>query len=218
MERFEQSQEQTEQQLRNQEDFHRNLHESAESAREPQGLDEASEKLRQIDGLRPEVWQKMDLDERRAVMNQAGEALESTYHTPRPPLDVQDFGNPAALGSYGDGYQYNPDTGSVEGADYKISMNEQGVRGDQALLCDDPREALRTYAHEFRHSYQSEQATRWEKPQFRNLVDTPDEASDWSVNNRNYVRPEEGYEAYRSQPVERDARAFADALVESVYR
>lgn len=218
MERFEEAERMAEQQRRAQENFHRSLRESAESDLEARRLDDAAQQLRQIDGLRPENWQKMDIYERKAILNQAGEVLESTYHSPRPPLQVENLGDRHTLGSYGDGYKYNAVTGEVEGADYKISMNEQGVRDSTTLFGDDPRQALRTYAHEFRHSYQAEQVTRFEQPQFRNLVDVPDEAADWSINNRDYRPPDGDFEAYWNQPVERDSRAFADALIERVYR
>lgn len=218
MERFEDPERLAEQQRRASEDFHRDLREAAESKLEEQRMEEAAGKLREIDGLHPEKWQKMDIYERKAVLNQAGRALESTYHTPRPPLLVKELDAPNALGSYGDGYRFNDTTGEVEGADYRITMNESGVAQDGALFGDDPRRALHTYSHEFRHGYQAEQATRFEKPQFRKLVDAPDQAQDWSENNRHYQPPGAGYEAYRSQPVERDARTFADELVDRVYR
>lgn len=225
MERFEDPERIAEQQRRAADDFHRTLRDSetateanAEAALEEQRLDETAGRLRQVDGLQPEQWQKMDIYERKAVLNQAGQVLEDTYDSPRPPLLVKDMGEPNALGSYGDGYRFNDSTGRVEGADYRIAMNEAGQASDGTLFGDDPRQALRTYAHEFRHSYQAEQATRFEKPQFRNLVDVPGEAQGWSENNRHYVRPEQGFDAYRSQPVEQDARDFADKLVDRVYR
>jgi len=86
------------------------------------------------------------------------------------------------------------------------------------LFGDDPSVALETYAHEFRHSYQAEQATGYDKPQFRNLVDDPELAGRWSQNLKRYTSPEVDYDAYRNQAVERDARAFAEELVRRVRR
>lgn len=101
---------------------------------------------------------------------------------------------------------------------------------EKELFGDDPVPALRTYAHEWRHSYQFEQATRWEKPQFRNLVDNPDQAMRWSWNIRDYkespdetlarqdyTRYMQEFHAYETQPIEADANRFANELVRRVY-
>jgi hypothetical protein len=96
-------------------------------------------------------------------------------------------------------------------------MNKEARVDYERLFGDDPAIALRTYAHEFRHSYQTEQANRYNKPQFQNLVDDTEAAREWSENLRNYIGPNEDYGAYRDQPVERDARGFAEELIKRIY-
>ena len=128
---------------------------------------------------------------------------------------VQTWEEQYAFGVYGDGYVFNPKTGAVEGADYRIAMNAQAATNDARLFGDDPAVALETYAHEFRHAYQAEQVSRHQKPQFRHLVDDPEAAAEWQ---HEYIAPDTDYEAYHNQPVEKDARDFAEALVAYLYR
>ena len=107
--------------------------------------------------------------------------------------------------------------GYYEDAKYRITMNTEGMASGEGFHSDDPREALATYLHEFRHSYQHEQALRWDGP-FRHLVDEGAEADSWSDNfNKNYKSPEDGFDEYCNQPVETDAEAFAEELVKKIF-
>lgn len=167
-------------------------------------LDAAAERLNQIEWLKPETWGQLDEYQRRVALDLAGRELADVYHCPEPPVLFDDAGDPNLRGEYRDD-------------DYYIKVNRAAEVDYDKLLGDDATEALRTYAHEFRHSYQVEQATRYDKPQFRNLVDNPGTAKEWSENLRDYKAPDEDYDVYRNQPVERDARGFADNLVRRVY-
>jgi hypothetical protein len=177
-------------------------------------LDTAAESLKQIEWLKPKKWAQLDIHEKAVALNAAGRVLSEAYHHPDPPLLVKDMGDPGLLGAYGDGYRFDKDTGEIEGADYGIIMNRAAEIDYEKLFGADPVVALRTYAHEFRHSYQAEQTTRYGKPQFRSLVDDPQAAQEWL---HDYIAPEEDYDAYRNQPVEKDAREFAEELVRRLY-
>jgi hypothetical protein len=96
-------------------------------------------------------------------------------------------------------------------------MNSEGRKQNEKLLGNDPAAALETYAHEFRHSYQREQVNVNSKPQFRNLVDDPDRAYEWEKNFQDYKDPDVDPEGYYRQPVEADARRFAQKLVRRVF-
>lgn len=184
-------------------------------------IERAAEQLKQMDELRPQNWREMDIYERRVTLDRVGRVLSDVYEHPSPPLIIEDMGNPATQGAYGDGYRFNVRSGEVEGSDYGIRMNEEALtERDQKLLGDNPKEALRTYAHEFRHSYQREQVNAYEKWTFRNSVDDLDTARTWSENFRNYQSPGifgDNFDAYYQQPVEADARAFADRVVRKTY-
>ena len=170
------------------------------------------QRLREIEGLRDENWGRLDEFGRRAVLEAAGREVADVYDHPAPPLHIQDMHDPALRGTYGDGFRSGHD-GELEGADYKISMNSEGHHLGEGVLGDDPRPALETYLHEFRHSYQHEQINRLEKPQCQNLVNDHGLAREWSDNLQDYRNPELDFESYFNQPVESDARDFADQIV-----
>ncbi len=176
---------------------------------------QAGEQIRtEVDWMRPEKWRELDKDQKRIALEHSGRQMSRAFCTPEPPLFL-DRDRPEAQGSYSD-------------EDYRISMNEAGItQRDKALFGDDPREALNTYTHELRHSYQKEQSLAYEK-NFK--TDDPVKAREWAENYRNYSHPPDSrtaetdpvryrkeYQDYHNQPVEKDARAFADKLVTEVY-
>jgi len=179
-------------------------------------LTQAVGELSQVEWLQPEVWKELTPGEKAIALNQAGAIFGNLYEHPEPPLIVEPNNNPLNLGHYGDGFSYNSETGQVEGSDYGIWMNET-FDATEKLFGDDPALALETYLHEFRHSYQHEQANRYEKPQFQNLVDNAESASLWSENFKNYVPPKTDFDKYQNQIVERDARSFSGFLRKLFY-
>lgn len=177
-------------------------------------LDTAADRVKQISWLDREAWKNLDIHERASALNAVGRVLGEVYGVPTPPLLIETSEDRYAFGAYGDGYTFNAETDEVKGADYRILMNSLAETDREKLFGDDPAAALRTYAHEFRHSYQAIQTERFKKPQFRNLVDDPVAAQSWI---HQYISPEEDYEAYKAQPVERDSCDFAKALVKRVF-
>lgn len=175
-------------------------------------IEETAQRLRAVEGLREENWQKLDEAGRRAVLNAAGREVSDVLRQPAPPLHIEDMHDPSLRGTYGDGFRSGVD-GEIEGSDYRISMNSEGLDPGEGVLGDDPRQALETYLHEFRHGYQHEQIARFDKPQFQNLVDNHELAEEWSRNvKEGYQRPEVDYESYHNQPLETDARDFASRI------
>jgi hypothetical protein len=176
---------------------------------------QAGEQIRsEADWMRPEKWRGLDNDQKRIALEHSGRQMSQAFSTPEPPLFLERY-RPEAQGSYDDG-------------DYRISMNEAGItQRDKALFGDDPREALNTYTHEFRHSYQKEQSLAYEK-NFK--TDDSVKAREWAENYQNYAPPPDSkmaeteparyqkeYQDYHDQPVEKDAMTFADKLVSEVY-
>lgn len=184
-------------------------------------LNEAAERLRQIEELRPENWAKLDEYSKKAALNAAGRELASVYHHPNPPLFLfEDSDNRGSLGAYGDGYRFDKDSEQVEGAEYGTKINTKGESERGKLFGDNPAAALDTYAHEFRHSYQREQVNVHNKSQFLNQVDDPVQAEEWSRNFKDYKPPSndpDAFDSYWNQPVEQDARHFSEELVRRMY-
>ena len=188
------------------------------AASESELLSSAAERLRSIDGLREEEWKNLDAAGREAVLREVGREISRVFSHPAPPLLTEHMDNNETRGYYGDGYSSNQETGQLEGADYGIRLNSEGLDSNDGYISEDPRTALETYLHEFRHSFQHEQALRFEKPQFRSLVEDGEQAESWSENFKAYNNPENNFDAYFNQAVETDARSFAEQLIDKVYK
>ena len=161
--------------------------------REVDRCQEAAEKISEIESLKPQLWREMDEAGRRWTLEEVGRKLSRIYRCPKPPL-LTENGEGKEMGSY-------------EEENWMIKADKE------ILLSDDPRKALKTYLHEFRHSYQIEQIRAYEKGL---AVDDQQKAQLWAENIKNYVEsPQEDYE---SQPLERDANRFADQIAERVFR
>lgn len=94
------------------------------------------------------------------------------------------------LGAYEYG-SYYPDNNCIE-------LN------DDLLAASSPNECLNTYFHESRHAYQHSEITNpspWGDPTL---------AKSWEDNFENYISPDEDFEGYENQPVEKDANDYAD--------
>ena len=129
-------------------------------------------------------WNSMGEEERRKTLEEI-EKQEAIANN-RPPAAVlpKDYPNPSEEGQYR--YPAN-----------EIDINRKYILEDQ------PDNALRTLYHEGRHAYQFKEA---ENP---SVADNPEQAQQWRYNLENYKRPEIDMKAYCNQPVEVDARAYA---------
>lgn len=146
-----------------------------------------------------ERWDKMSLAERKKWLKQWYKDLCKTLGIPPVTFKVKDLPDPEgkdALGVFS--------TGIIFGLFPSISVDIDNVKGN------DPFQLLDTIAHETRHQYQ------------HYLVKHPDKRPDhiseeqiraWKENFDNYIKPQDDFEAYRNQPVEKDAREAGDAAV-----
>jgi hypothetical protein len=201
---------------------------------EQKRLNQAAEEIKKIDWMNPEKWKTLNPVEKRIALEHSGRALGKAYDHPEPPLSIKGMGDPNLQGTYGDGYSYRPespyaDKKGISGADYGIEMNQDGMdpSNHKKLFGENPGTAVETYAHEFRHSYQHEQANAFEKG-FK--TNDPAKAKEWSENFKNYQQPPDAelakidrenfikqYEVYRNQPVERDANDFGAQLSSKIF-
>ena len=205
----------------------------------------AAQDIKKNERMQLEKWKTLSIDKKRQALGDCGKELGKAYDSPEPPLSTKKIENTNLQGQYGDGYKYdasrdkydgqidvNPSDfkgHGIVGTDYGIRMNQEGMDPNthKRLFGEDPREAVETYGHEFRHSYQQEQVQRYEKG-FK--VEDPEKAKEWSDNFKNYKYPPgaedakndpekyvRDYEAYRNQPVEADARDFGSKLAKNIY-
>ncbi len=133
----------------------------------------------------PKVWEKLDIDDKKAVIFAFEAYLAKILDLKNPPRVVFYYGPQYECGAY--------DRASNT---IRINMNK----------LDEPGEVVDTVAHEARHAYQYQCA---ENPQTRQ-----DKLYAYNLADGNYIRPVVvdgkwvGFEEYKSQLVEAEANAF----------
>ena len=186
------------------------------STRDVELLDKASNELAKNDWLNPDIWKNKTDMEKRWALEHAGEDLRKIYKQPNPPLFISDKSEERELA------HYDPKEWEI-----RIFKNEK-TRWRDKLFGKDPREALHTYCHEFRHSYQEEQINAYEKgfsigenkekvakwaDNWKNYIEAPDDKLD-VINHERYQKEKNEYE---NQSIEKDANRFADLITKRVY-
>lgn len=164
---------------------------------ESKRAERVADRLSEVDGLKQDQWAAMDATERTWTLRHAGDAIAKEHASPNPTLFVEELPD-------GESGHYDPATGEM--------------RIDTALVeSDDPRDALKTYLHEFRHSYQNETDLAYEKNMI--TVAPTEKAAEWTANEREGYRvpPEVSFETYAGQPMEADSRSFADDVIRKLY-
>ena len=84
---------------------------------------------------------------------------------------------------------------------HTVTLNAQALTDNVGNW--DSYDLLETVSHELRHAYQNEAVDYPTKYMVsKETIDT------WKKNFKNYISSDKGYEKYRNQPVEVDAREF----------
>ena len=173
------------------------LREQRLALEESQRAERVADRLSTIEEIKQERWAEITLPERTEALRCVGRELREEHGTPEPMMLVEDLPE----GELG---RYDPSTGEM--------------KVDTSLVeSDDPREAVRTYVHEFRHGFQDETDSA-----YRNrlgYVNAPtDEVLKWTANERDYkVPPETPFETYEKQPLEADSRRYSDEVIRRLY-
>ena len=157
-----------------------------------------SERMSEIDGTRYEEWQCMSPQERLEAMQKVENAAAEIEHRPACEVDGKSLGE----GHFG---YFDPKTKT-------ITLNTDYLDGSYECYKD----TLDTIIHEGRHAYQHYNVDE------RQVHPSDGDCTNWSKNlhenmwglfpeNIGYQSPQEvGFERYWMQPVEADARAFAE--------
>ena len=148
---------------------------------EQEALEASAEELRQ--------WESSDAVERRYELERVGHHFQETHEAPAPPIYPEQFDDPRLMGKYVD-------------EDFRIEMRED-LFGQE-----DPRNALETYLHEYRHAAQYYDVER-SQGALAHEVDRDRTAAIEDSLDR-YVSPGEDEQGYFDQLAERDAREFAE--------
>ena len=168
-----------------------------------------SDVLAETTELRPEKWKQLSLEEKVDVLNELEVKIAAIEHRPPCPIYTKDMG---AIEKRGDML-----LGSM-GVHVSGLLGESITINSRLLESDDPvffKEALDTLIHEGRHSYQT-----------YNMIDRETHTSQGDLTNwhRNldefgYQSPQQsGFKAYWMQPIEADARKFAEDVLTAYER
>lgn len=156
-----------------------------------QQIGAAVDSLRQLDGLRPEVWQELTPEERTSTLQEVETRMSEVQGRTPLPIRTEQLG----AGSFG---YY--DGGS-------ITINADHVAGNEMPV----QEFVDTIVHEGRHAFQ-DHAIKTPGVVEDSLANT------WQENMNNYLSAEEvGQEAYANQPVEADAWNYASNVTNGLY-
>lgn len=133
-----------------------------------------------------ESWESLSDSERRESIGDLSDFV----------IEIVDLQSPPTID-----YYYNQSEGDYGG----FNSETNTLRINEYMLYDSD-EAADTIAHEIWHAYQYERAANPKTPH------------DWQYRHNfdNYIRPELGQEAYESQLVEAEARAFAAQFKEAL--
>lgn len=139
------------------------------------------------------TWQKLSYDERREVLQKVEEYEAKKTNRPSASFQTKD-GMPIVSRGY-----YSPSSNSI-------------TQNYQYTMANSSEASLKNVLHEGRHAYQ------WDcvkKPQNHPEID-PKQIEEWKTNFDNYISASSAEDKmqYYMQPVEKDARGYADAEIE----
>jgi hypothetical protein len=135
-----------------------------------------------LDGFQENNWDNLDLDGQKEQITGLYGYVNDVLGLENPPT-VEYYNNPV----HGDYGGYNPSTNT-------LTINE--------YMLHDSNEAADTVTHELWHAYQHERASNPQSPK----------DFQYQFGFENYIRPGDDFDAYQTQLVEAEARAFADQV------
>ena len=148
-----------------------------------------------MEGLDFREWKELSLRGRMDVLEQVEERVADIAHRPACELEVKELGA-GQLGYYSNG-------------ENKITLNESYVQSNSIA---DYREVLDTLIHEGRHAYQDYNL------HVREVHPRQGDITNWKLNEFGHGYQDVkhcGFQAYEMQPLESDARAFAEDVLQT---
>jgi len=160
-------------------------------------IEQVSDMMADLENLSFEDWKEMSFEQRYETLKNMENQIANIAHRPACELHIQNMEE----GLYG---YYDNNTKD-------ITINSRYIASD---TFEDYKECLDTLIHEGRHAYQDyNMYTREVHPR-------GGEVTNWKTNDIKYGYQDVyhcGFEAYEMQPVECDARAFAEDVLNSYF-
>lgn len=176
-----------------------------EAPNDMEQVEQISDVMRDVEGLKFEEWKELSVEQRVELLNQLECKIAKIEHRPACPITIEDLGkisenNGQFLGHMGT-HEVNPFFGE------RIIINSELVKSDDPNFY---HQVLDTVVHEGRHSYQTYNL------ECRQTHTSQGDLTNWHINLDKYGYQDAqsfGFKAYWMQPVEADARKFAEDVL-----
>lgn len=168
-------------------------------------VDQISDVMVATKGLEFDEWQKLSLSERVALLNNLEKQIAEIEHRPACPIYVENLGEIREVDGDLQGHMGNHQT-DIFGRE-KIVINSELVNSNNMRFYN---EVLDTVVHEGRHSYQTYNLEQ------RETHTSKGDLTNWHINMERYGYQSAqlwGFKAYWMQPIEADARKFAEDVL-----
>lgn len=166
-------------------------------------VDRISDLMIETEGLKFCDWQKLSLSERVNLLNDLEKHIAEIEHRPACPILAEDLGKIKEVKGELQGHM-----GYHQSADgEKIVINSELLKSNNLVFY---KEVLDTVIHEGRHSYQTYNLEQ------RETHTSKGDLTNWHVNMERYGYQNAqlwGFKAYWMQPIEADARKFAEDVL-----
>lgn len=176
-----------------------------EAPNDMEQVEQISDVMVNLEGLKFDEWKELSLDERVEVLNKLECQIAAIEHREPCPVGVKDMGQISEYGGKVSGHL------GVHTTDFfgneKITINSELIKGNNPIYY---KEVLDTVIHEGRHSYQTYNL------EHRQTHTSQGDLTNWKLNHERYGYQNSqqcGFKAYWLQPVEADARKFAEDVL-----
>lgn len=152
-------------------------------------------------------WEKMSIQERIDYLDVVYEKIIIEYGLERVMLSIEDLPDRMFL------WINISDARGMYSGD-RIAIDSDNLHNDKGS------ELLKTFVHEIRHQIQHKLVTDYREN--GEQISLPsgvsiEQVKAWSDNFDNYIKPDDDYEGYRKQPLEKDSRDFSDKYTQDYY-
>lgn len=160
--------------------------------------------MRDTAGLKLEEWKKLSVDQRVELLNNLESKIADIEHRPACPIVLENLGGLSENNGRICGHM------GYHEADFwgeRIVINSELVKSDNQVFYN---EVLDTVVHEGRHSYQTYNMEQ------RQTHTSQGDLTNWQINLDKYGCQDGqscGFKLYWMQPVEADARKFAEDVL-----
>ena len=163
-----------------------------------------SDMMADTEELHPDNWKRLSLEERVAVLNDLEVKIAEIEHRPPCPIYTKDMG---VIEQHGEKLYGSMGVHQSGFFGESITINSRLLMGDNPVYF---KESLNTLVHEGRHSYQTYNMEQ------RETHTSQGDLTNWHKNMEDFGYQNAqlcGFKAYWLQPIESDARKFAEDVL-----